>query len=86
MTLTYLVAMMAQLFILAIIFRVILSWLPRSRALEPVAAVVDEATNPLLRPIQRRLPPFGPLDLSPLVAIFLISMIESVLLGLLAGH
>jgi YggT family protein len=83
---SFLVATVAQVLILAIIVRALLSWFPGWRALTPVAALLDEVTNPILRPLRRRLPVFGGLDLSPLVAVLLIGVIESVLLGLLVGH
>lgn len=86
MTLSAFVSLLAQVLILAIIVRAILSWFPSSRTLAPVASVLGDVTDPVLRPIQRRLPSLGGLDLSPLIAILLISVAESVVLNLLAGH
>lgn len=86
MTLSFLVATMAQLFILAIIARAVLSWFPGVRALTPVSTFLNEATNPVLQPIQQRLRPIGGFDFSPIVAILLVSVVESVLLSLLGGH
>ena len=86
MTLSFLVATLAQVLILAIIVRAILSWFPTSRTLTPVTVAVTEATDPIIRPIQRRLPAFGGFDFSPLIAILLIGVVESLTLTLLAGH
>lgn len=47
--------------------------------------MLNDATDPLLRPIQCRLPTFGSFDLSPIVAILLITVSGSVALTLLAG-
>jgi YggT family protein len=47
---------------------------------------LDEVTTPILGPIRRRLPAFGGVDLSPMVAVLLIGVIESLVLGLLVGH
>lgn len=58
----------ASLYILmgALIVQAVLSWVaPYS----PIAPVVNTLTRPLLRPIQRRIPPVGAVDLSPLFAI-----------------
>jgi len=82
---SFLVATVAQVLILAIIARALLSWFPGWRALTPVTALLDEVTNPILRPL-RRLPVCGGLDLSPLVAVLLIGVIEFLVLGLLVGH
>jgi len=86
MTISFLVTVIAQVLILVLIARVILSWLPRIGVLTPVATVLDGITEPILSPIRRRLPFFGGLDLSPLVALLLISVVEALVLALLAGH
>jgi YggT family protein len=86
MTLSFLVATTAQLLIIAIIIRALLSWLPGVRSLAPVAVLLNEATDPILRPIQRRLGPIGGFDFSPIIAILLISVAESLALGFLGGH
>ena len=86
MTLSFFVATLAQLLIFAIIIRAILSWFPTSRTLAPVSAALNEVTDPVLRPIQTRLPAMGGFDLSPLIAIVLISVVESLVLNLLGGH
>jgi YggT family protein len=86
MTLSFLVSIIAQALILAIVARALLSWFSGVRALTPVSAALTQATDPLLRPIQQRLRPIGGFDLSPLVAIILISVAESLLLSLLGGN
>jgi YggT family protein len=86
MTISFLVTVIAQVLILVLIARAILSWLPRIGVLTPVATMVDGITEPILSPIRRRLPLFGGLDLSPLVALLLISVVEALVLALLAGH
>lgn len=56
----------------ALIVQAVLSWVaPHS----PVAPVVNALTRPLLRPLQRRIPPVGAVDLSPLFAIVAIQLI-----------
>ena len=86
MTLSFFVSTLAQVLILAIIVRAILSWFPVSRSLAPVSAVLNDVTDPVLVPIQRRLPALGGFDFSPVLAIVIISILESVVLSLLAGH
>ncbi len=86
MTLTFIVSIIAQALTLALIVRALLSWFPGVRALMPVTGLLDRATNPIVEPIRRRLPAFGGIDLSPLVAVLFIGVVESLLLGLLAGH
>ncbi|HTD91005.1 MAG TPA: YggT family protein, partial [Burkholderiales bacterium] len=69
MALLMLVRLAIYLAIGAIFLQVILSWVnPTS----PVAPVVSALTQPLLRPIQRIVPPIGMVDLSPLIALLLL--------------
>jgi YggT family protein len=64
----------------AIIVQVILSWVnPAS----PLAPVVSALTQPLLRPIQRIVPPIGMVDLSPLIALLLLQLLLMVPLAYL---
>jgi YggT family protein len=86
MTLSFLVAGLAQIMIVAILLRAVLSWFPRSRALAPVTGLLDDVTAPVIRPIRRYIPALGGLDLSPMFAIVAISVLESLLLNVLAGH
>jgi YggT family protein len=86
MTISFFVSTLAQVLILAIIIRSLLSFFPGVRALQPVSMSLNEALDPLLRPIQQRMRPLGGLDFSPMIAILLIAVIETVLLSLLAGH
>jgi YggT family protein len=86
MTISFFVATLGQVLSLAIILRAVLSWFPTSRTLAPVSAMLNEATDPILRPVQRRLPSFGGIDLSPLLAIVLINVVVSFTLTILAGH
>ena len=86
MTLTFIVSIVAQALTLAIIVRALLSWFPAVRALTPVTGLLDRATEPLVGPVRRRLPAMSGIDLSPLVAVLLIGVVESLVLGVLAGH
>ncbi len=50
----------------ALIVQAVLSWVaPQS----PIAPVANTLTRPFLQPLQRRIPPIGAVDLSPLFAI-----------------
>ncbi len=56
----------------ALIVQAVLSWIsPWS----PLAQPVGQLTQPLLRPVQRFLPPLGNVDLSPLVVILALQLV-----------
>ena len=65
---------------LALIVRVVASWLRVSYSRWVQWSVT--LTEWLLRPLRRVLPPFGMIDVSPIVAIFAIWIAEAVLLGI----
>ena len=62
------------MFYIAILARVILSWIPigPDSGMAQVVQVVHQITEPLLAPIRRLLPEMGVIDLSPMIAILLL--------------
>ncbi len=73
------VNIMAQVLNLAILARVILSWLPIGRD-NPLVQMLYGITEPILGPIRRAMPNMGGLDLSPFFALILIWVAQRVLL------
>ncbi|WP_265528385.1 YggT family protein [Sphingomicrobium marinum] len=71
-----------------IIAQVILSWLfvfgvinPSSSFVRGLVDALDRITGPLYRPIRKIMPDFGGIDLSPMVLIILIMILQRVLAG-----
>jgi YggT family protein len=56
----------------AVIVQVVLSWVSPYSPLMPLA---NSMTRPFLRVFQRRLPPIGNVDLSPLIALVVIQLL-----------
>jgi len=64
-------------FIIALIIRALLSWImPYGAGHNPAASVLVSLTEPLLRPVRRWLPAMGGFDLSPMVAILLLIILQ----------
>lgn len=66
----------------AIIARILISWIqphPRSGA----AILLHQATEPVLRIFRRLIPPFGMIDLSPLIAFFVLDFAQMGLASLM---
>jgi YggT family protein len=79
-------------FIVLVFIRVLLSWVPRmpyNRALRATVDFVHEVTDPFLNMFRRILPPIGgssfALDLSPIVAIFLLLIAQKIVVGLIGS-
>jgi YggT family protein len=64
-----------------LIIRAILSWV--AQGYNPIAAVFDQLTEPMLRPIRKIIPPLGGLDLSILVLIIGLQFLQILMMDLL---
>jgi len=83
-----LIILLFDLYTLAILLQVLGSWLLTARVRFPLWAydlmhLLDRITAPLLNPIRRVIPPLAGLDVSPIVAIVLLQLVEQLLLRLL---
>lgn len=86
MPLAQLIEIVFTLFYVAILARIIFSFVIPMMGSRPHPMIISLAelairlTEPVLGPIRRVLPTFGMLDLSPLVAIILLQVIQRVLI------
>jgi YggT family protein len=67
---------------LLIFFRIIFSWGMVSYA-NPVMRFLVNATDPLLVPLRRMIPPLGMLDISPIVAFIILWLFQAAIAGTL---
>ena len=72
-----------QLYIYLLIASAILSWLiafnvvnTRNQVVSTIWEFLTRITEPVLRPIRRRMPDLGGLDISPIIAFFLLWLIQ----------
>ena len=71
-----------QILWIAIFGRVILSWFimnTRSRTILSIYQALHQITEPILAPLRRVVPMMGMVDITPMVAIFLLWIISYVL-------
>ena len=64
---------------LAILARVVLSWVAPNKMDNLLIAIIFQITEPILSPIRKILPSTGTFDFSPIVAIILINIVLSVI-------
>ena len=79
-------------YIILIFIRILMSWIPRmpyNRYLAAFLKFVTDVTDPYLNIFRRILPPVrmgpGALDLSPIVATFVLIIVGTILVGLVRG-
>jgi YggT family protein len=72
---------------LLIILYVLMSWLqlPYNIWVGRLRGFLHDTVEPILRPIRAVLPPLGGFDLSPLVALFGIGIIQQIIQSILDG-
>jgi uncharacterized protein YggT (Ycf19 family) len=72
-------------YILLLFAYILTSWvrLPYRPWLNRVQRFLYDVCDPYLRLFRRFLPPFGPLDLSPMVALIVLFVVQNVLVSLL---
>jgi len=58
----------------AILARSLLTWFPIDRG-GPIFQALDAITEPILQPLRRIIPPIGMIDITPMVAMFLLFFI-----------
>jgi YggT family protein len=79
-------------YLILIFARVLLSWIPRlpyNVYLRAVVTFIEQTVDPYLNLFRRILPPLGgrgfALDLSPIIAIILLLIMQSIVVGLIRG-
>ncbi len=60
--------------------RALMSWVVRDPYSNPISRFIYQATEPILAPFRRVIPPMGMFDISFIVAIFAIQLLGGVLL------
>lgn len=65
---------------IAIIGRAVLSWFPIDPR-SPLVSVLNDITEPVLAPLRRVVPRIGMIDITPMVAIFVLYIIQQVIRG-----
>ena len=86
-TLANFVYVFLWVYLLLLFAYILTSWirLPYRPWLNRVQRFLYDVCDPYLRIFRRFLPPLGPLDLSPMVAIFVLLIVQRVLVSLLEG-
>ncbi|MET0304645.1 MAG: YggT family protein [Solirubrobacterales bacterium] len=86
------VAALFLVYIILILIRVLISWIPRMPYNPTLRAVLDfitETTDPYLNVFRRIIPPIGGgglgLDLSPMIGIIVLVILRGLVVALIAG-
>lgn len=72
-----------QVYFIVLIARIILSWFPvqPGTTLASIASIINDVTEPVLRPVRRLIPPLGMFDLSPLIVFIGLQVLMNSVFG-----
>ena len=73
-------SLVVGIFTVAIFVSIIMSWIA-PQVYSPAAIIARELAEPLLGPARRILPPLGGIDLSPMIAIVVLMLVQSYVIG-----
>lgn len=76
------VSLLFQVLVYAILGRVLISWVD-PQANWPISRLLHEWTEPILAPIRNLMPRTMMFDFSPIIAMLLLQLLESLILGIL---
>jgi YggT family protein len=74
-----LLSLIINIFLFAILIGVIISWI-NPGSYNPAVSLIHSLTEPLLAPVRRRMPDIGGLDLSPMVVMIGLVVLEMLLI------
>jgi YggT family protein len=77
-TIVFLIRAILTILTVAIIIRTLISWI-RPYPNNPMVRLLNKLTDPIMRPLERVVPPLGGLDITPIIAIVLIQLVQMVI-------
>jgi len=85
------VAALVTVYLVLILINIALSWvqqfrpLPYNLPLRAVTGLIEESTEPYLRVFRSFVPRIGPLDISPIFAILVLTIVGRIVVSLIEG-
>ena len=74
-----------QILIFAILIDALISWFPIPPT-SPIVRILDDITEPILAPLRRVVPRLGMFDITPIVAMFLLEILNNIIDSGLSGY
>lgn len=72
------VDLLFNILIFAILIDALITWFPIAPD-SPIVRLLDDVTEPILAPLRRVVPRLGMFDITPIVAMFLLEILQSVI-------
>ena len=85
MGLSYIVGLIFHFYSLLIFIRILLTWIPNIDWNQQPVKFIREVTDAYLNIFRNIIPPIGMLDISPMVALLVLWLLQSLVVGILAS-
>jgi YggT family protein len=79
MGLLNLLGLLLELYSFVILARVLLSWVPNLDPYHPAVQFLYQATDPVLEPARKLIPPIGMIDISAMVVLIILQILARAL-------
>ena len=74
-----------QIYFVLLIIRILLSWFPNINWFDPPFSILSQLTDPYLNLFRSIIPPIGGIDISPILAIFLLQFLQGLVMSMPKG-
>ncbi|MDY6803173.1 MAG: YggT family protein [Cyanobacteriota bacterium] len=74
-----------NIYMVLMFVRILLSWFPNINWYDPPFSILSQLTDPYLNLFRSFIPPLGGIDLSPIIAIFVLQIGAKFLMGILGA-
>lgn len=74
-----------NLYTLILTVRILLSWFPNINWYDPPFSILSQLSDPYLNLFRSIIPPLGGIDLSPIIAFFVLQIVSQLLSSALVG-
>lgn len=78
----YFVEGLLNLLMLAVLARALISWF-RVDPYHPIVQFLEGITDPIMRPLRKVVPPLGMIDITPIVALILLQIVQYILVRII---
>lgn len=79
------ISIFLRIYIALLFIRILLTWFPTVNWMNPPFSILSQLTDPYLNVFRSFIPPLGGIDLSPMLAIFLLGFVAQAVTGLAGG-
>ena len=74
-----------QVYSFMLLARIIFSWIPNIDRANPIVHFLYQITEPVLDPVRRSIPSLGMIDISPIVVLVGLHILQRILLNMAGG-